>query len=154
VLCVCALIQTFTWSWRRQWPRFLEWNIRFYIVTVWRVWRQSFRRSPNATTSSSGHSPLTSLCCSLHSAPSALSALSAVLYTLTLCSCLLAACELICCVCVVWWWMCSDEGVNYAITQGIQLSRSSVLYFKHNDMDDLKRVLDSVKEKDQRAGNK
>ena len=50
--------------------------------------------------------------------------------------------------------MCSDEGVNYAITQGIQLSRSSVLYFKHNDMDDLKRVLDSVKEKDQRAGNK
>ena len=42
----------------------------------------------------------------------------------------------------------SDDGVHYGIKQGIELSRSNVLYFKHNDMQDLERVLQDVREKD------
>lgn len=34
-----------------------------------------------------------------------------------------------------------DEGVNFAIQKGLQASRSDVRYFKHNDMDDLERLL-------------
>jgi serine palmitoyltransferase len=42
-----------------------------------------------------------------------------------------------------------DEDCHYGIQQGIGLSRSNVLYFKHNDMQDLQRVLADVKEKDE-----
>jgi serine palmitoyltransferase len=35
----------------------------------------------------------------------------------------------------------ADEGVHFAIQKGIQASRSKVVYFKHNDLDDLERVL-------------
>jgi len=35
----------------------------------------------------------------------------------------------------------ADEGVHFAIQKGIQASRSKVNYFKHNDMDDLERLL-------------
>lgn len=35
----------------------------------------------------------------------------------------------------------SDEGVHYGIQQGLKLSHCNVLYFKHNDMKDLERVL-------------
>ena len=34
-----------------------------------------------------------------------------------------------------------DEGVHFAIQKGIQASRSKVVYFKHNDLEDLERVL-------------
>ncbi|CAH1773901.1 unnamed protein product, partial [Owenia fusiformis] len=34
-----------------------------------------------------------------------------------------------------------DDGVSFAIQKGIQASRSKVVYFKHNDMQDLERVL-------------
>lgn len=37
-----------------------------------------------------------------------------------------------------------DEGVNYAIQKGCLLSRAKVLYFKHNDMADLEKVLAQV----------
>lgn len=37
-----------------------------------------------------------------------------------------------------------DEGVNYAIQKGCNLSRAKVLYFKHNDMQDLERILAGV----------
>lgn len=40
-----------------------------------------------------------------------------------------------------------DEGANFGIQTGINLSRSNVLYYKHNDMDDLERVLSDVEEK-------
>jgi len=43
-----------------------------------------------------------------------------------------------------------DEGVHFGIQQGINLSRSNVLYYKHNDMVDLKRTLDYVREKDRK----
>ena len=39
-----------------------------------------------------------------------------------------------------------DEGVNYAIQNGASLSRSDVLFFKHNDVADLRRVLVEYKE--------
>lgn len=41
-----------------------------------------------------------------------------------------------------------DESVNHNIITGIQLSKSNVLYFKHNDMDHLEQLLESVTEKD------
>lgn len=41
-----------------------------------------------------------------------------------------------------------DDGVHYGIKQGIELSRSNVLYFKHNDVNDLERILQDVREKD------
>jgi len=39
-----------------------------------------------------------------------------------------------------------DKGVSYAIQNGITLSRSTVKWFNHNDMDDLLRVLQSLTE--------
>lgn len=38
----------------------------------------------------------------------------------------------------------ADEAVNYAILKGIQISRSTVRWYKHNDMEDLQRVLENV----------
>ncbi|CAF0818149.1 unnamed protein product [Didymodactylos carnosus] len=34
-----------------------------------------------------------------------------------------------------------DEGVHYAIQKGIEASRSNIKWFKHNDLDDLERLL-------------
>jgi len=34
-----------------------------------------------------------------------------------------------------------DEGVNFSVHQGIVASRSDIRYFKHNDMEDLERLL-------------
>lgn len=38
----------------------------------------------------------------------------------------------------------ADEAVNYAIRKGIQISRSTVRWYKHNDMEDMQRVLAKV----------
>ena len=38
----------------------------------------------------------------------------------------------------------ADKGVNYAIRKGIQISRSMVRWYDHNDMDDLERVLSRI----------
>lgn len=38
----------------------------------------------------------------------------------------------------------ADEGVSYAIRRGIQISRSIVRWYKHNDMEDLERILEKV----------
>lgn len=37
-----------------------------------------------------------------------------------------------------------DKGVNHAIRKGIQISRSTVRWYEHNDMDDLERVLSKI----------
>jgi serine palmitoyltransferase len=39
----------------------------------------------------------------------------------------------------------SDKGVNFAIQKGLQISRSTIRWFEHNDMDDLERVLEEIK---------
>lgn len=39
----------------------------------------------------------------------------------------------------------ADRGVNYAIQKGIQISRSTVYWYDHNDMDSLQQVLEQVK---------
>lgn len=44
-----------------------------------------------------------------------------------------------------------DEGVNYAVQNGVSLSRSEVRWFKHNDMADLERLLNEVKAEDARS---
>ncbi|KAJ3367514.1 serine palmitoyltransferase component [Kappamyces sp. JEL0680] len=38
----------------------------------------------------------------------------------------------------------TDECVNFAIQKGLQISRSNVKYFKHNDMEDLERLMKVV----------
>ena len=38
----------------------------------------------------------------------------------------------------------ADEAVNYATRKGIQISRSTIRWYKHNDMEDLERVLARV----------
>lgn len=38
----------------------------------------------------------------------------------------------------------ADKAVNYAIRKGLQISRSTVKWFDHNDMRDLERVLDRI----------
>ncbi len=42
----------------------------------------------------------------------------------------------------------ADEGVHFAIQKGIVASRSEVRYFKHNDIDDLERLLKEQEEAD------
>jgi serine palmitoyltransferase len=50
--------------------------------------------------------------------------------------------------------MFRDKGVNYAVQTGVKLSRSDVMYFKHNDMADLERVLKQVQETDRATKRK
>ena len=38
----------------------------------------------------------------------------------------------------------ADRAVNYAIRKGIQISRSTVRWYDHNDVEDMERVLDKV----------
>lgn len=38
----------------------------------------------------------------------------------------------------------ADKACNYSIKKGIQISRSSVRWYEHNDMEDLQRVLAKV----------
>ncbi|CDH57970.1 serine palmitoyl transferase subunit [Lichtheimia corymbifera JMRC:FSU:9682] len=38
-----------------------------------------------------------------------------------------------------------DDGVSFSVQKGAQISRSNVRYFKHNDMQDLERVLDDIR---------
>lgn len=42
----------------------------------------------------------------------------------------------------------SDEGVSFAVQKGVQISRSNIRWFKHNDMNDLERVLDDIRVED------
>lgn len=44
-----------------------------------------------------------------------------------------------------------DDSVNFSIQKGVQISRSNVKYFKHNDMEDLERILTEVYADDQKA---
>ena len=37
-----------------------------------------------------------------------------------------------------------DKAVNYAVRKGIQISRSTIRWYEHNDMEDLQRVLGKV----------
>ena len=38
----------------------------------------------------------------------------------------------------------ADKAVNYAIRKGIQISRSTVRWYDHNDVQDMERVLEKV----------
>ncbi len=47
----------------------------------------------------------------------------------------------------------ADRGINFAIQKGIQISRSTVRWFDHNDLKSLEEVLESVeKERKKRRG--
>ncbi|KAG0305636.1 serine palmitoyltransferase component, partial [Dissophora globulifera] len=37
-----------------------------------------------------------------------------------------------------------DDGCNFAVQKGTQISRSNIKWFKHNDMEDLERILQSI----------
>eukprot|EP00557_Chaetoceros_sp_GSL56_P006864 CAMPEP_0176497408 /NCGR_PEP_ID=MMETSP0200_2-20121128/11707_1 /TAXON_ID=947934 /ORGANISM="Chaetoceros sp., Strain GSL56" /LENGTH=554 /DNA_ID=CAMNT_0017895417 /DNA_START=535 /DNA_END=2199 /DNA_ORIENTATION=+ len=47
-----------------------------------------------------------------------------------------------------------DEGIYEALGTGVTLSRANVKYFKHNDMHDLRRVLERVQATDDSLGRK
>lgn len=42
----------------------------------------------------------------------------------------------------------SDEAVNFAIQKGLDASRSTIVYFKHNDAKDLERLLKEQEKND------
>ncbi|XP_019436935.1 PREDICTED: long chain base biosynthesis protein 1-like isoform X2 [Lupinus angustifolius] len=44
----------------------------------------------------------------------------------------------------------ADEGVHWGIQNGLHLSRSTVVYFKHNDMDSLRNTLENITSKNKR----
>lgn len=46
-----------------------------------------------------------------------------------------------------------DEGVHWGIQNGLYLSRSTVVYFKHNDMDSLRETLENITAKYKKAKN-
>lgn len=48
------------------------------------------------------------------------------------------------CDCSVRFSQLSDEACSFAIQKGIQISRSDIFWFKHNDMQDLENVLARV----------
>ena len=45
----------------------------------------------------------------------------------------------------------SDEGVGFAVQKGLSASRSQIRFFKHNDMEDLERLLLDQEKKDKRV---
>ncbi|KAK7291091.1 hypothetical protein RIF29_05978 [Crotalaria pallida] len=47
----------------------------------------------------------------------------------------------------------ADEGVHWGIQNGLYLSRSTVVYFKHNDMDSLRNTLENITSKYKRVKN-
>lgn len=44
-----------------------------------------------------------------------------------------------------------DEGVHWGIQNGLYLSRSTIVYFKHNDMESLRNLLEKVTQENKRA---
>lgn len=47
--------------------------------------------------------------------------------------------------------MFSDEGVHWGIQNGLHLSRSSIVYFKHNNMESLQSILEKFNQDNKRA---
>ncbi|KAG4953553.1 hypothetical protein AAZX31_14G082200 [Glycine max] len=47
----------------------------------------------------------------------------------------------------------ADEGVHWGIQNGLYLSRSTVVYFKHNDMDALRETLENITSKYKKTKN-
>eukprot|EP01100_Stratorugosa_tubuloviscum_P015402 TRINITY_DN884_c0_g3_i1.p1 TRINITY_DN884_c0_g3~~TRINITY_DN884_c0_g3_i1.p1 ORF type:complete len:494 (-),score=218.97 TRINITY_DN884_c0_g3_i1:773-2209(-) len=47
-----------------------------------------------------------------------------------------------------------DENVNFGLKLGTELSRSTVTFFKHNDIDQLSQILEDVKREDKRTKRK
>ncbi|KAG9286591.1 hypothetical protein G9A89_005359 [Geosiphon pyriformis] len=48
----------------------------------------------------------------------------------------------------------ADKGCNFAIQKGVQISRSIVRWFDHNDMNDLERILREIKVEDLETGRR
>ncbi|WMV54220.1 hypothetical protein MTR67_047605 [Solanum verrucosum] len=45
----------------------------------------------------------------------------------------------------------ADEGVHWGIQNGLQLSRSTIIYFKHNDMESLRNTLEKITQENKLA---
>lgn len=48
----------------------------------------------------------------------------------------------------------ADRGVNFAIHKGLEISRSTIKWYAHNDMKDLERVLQNIEKERKRKGGK
>jgi len=46
----------------------------------------------------------------------------------------------------------ADKAINYAVRKGIQISRSTIRWYEHNDMEDLERVLSTLVKEQERTG--
>lgn len=53
--------------------------------------------------------------------------------------------------CCVLGYMFRDEAACFSIQKGLQASRSFIKYFKHNDMEDLERLLNEQELEDQKV---
>lgn len=49
---------------------------------------------------------------------------------------------------------CRDEAVNFAIQKGLDASRSTIVFFKHNDVEDLERLLLEQEKRNQKNPKK
>lgn len=49
------------------------------------------------------------------------------------------------------WFLLSDEAACFSIQKGLQASRSIVKYFRHNDLEDLERLLKEQEQEDQKV---
>lgn len=50
-----------------------------------------------------------------------------------------------------YYFVCRDEAACFSIQKGLQASRSFIKYFKHNDMEDLERLLKEQELEDQKV---
>lgn len=51
-------------------------------------------------------------------------------------------------------YLVCDEFISEPLLSGVILSRANIKFFKHNDPDDLERILNEIKKEDERAGRK
>lgn len=48
----------------------------------------------------------------------------------------------------------ADKGVNFGIHKGLEICRSTIKWYAHNDMKDLERVLQNVEKEQKRKGGR
>merc|ERR1719199_1932868 len=47
----------------------------------------------------------------------------------------------------------ADESVTWLFKQGFKLSKAKVIYYKHNNLNDLEKILQNIRESDNKSNN-
>lgn len=127
MLVLVSFFKTFTWSWKAVWPD--SWGQRrpSSIHMALQLLLVQSLPTPRGETSS---------LCKLHDR------LARVRRQHNCQLCLNNSPSLaFICWCFVLHRVCRDEAACFSIQKGLQASRSLIKYFKHNDMEDLERLL-------------